>query len=70
VQPKPQILDETPDLDKEIKRKLEQHYVKGLSAYWLKEWQEAAKHFKVILDTHPDYKEFPKSITRPNSKFE
>jgi tetratricopeptide (TPR) repeat protein len=46
-----------PFVDVELQQKLEQLYTKGLSAYWLEEWEQAAYNFQLILEIDPDYKD-------------
>jgi sugar lactone lactonase YvrE/tetratricopeptide (TPR) repeat protein len=46
-----------PFVDVELQQKLEQLYTKGLSAYWLEEWEQAAYNFQLILEIDPDYQD-------------
>ncbi|HEX9840526.1 MAG TPA: family 16 glycoside hydrolase [Anaerolineales bacterium] len=49
------IVETQPFVDVELQQKLERLYTKGLSAYWLDEWEQAAHNFQLILEINPDY---------------
>jgi tripartite motif-containing protein 71 len=53
----PLIVEAEPFIDAELNQKLEQLYTKGLSAYWLEEWEQAAYNFQLILEINPDYQD-------------
>lgn len=45
------VVEAKPFVDVELQQKLEQLYTKGLSAYWLEEWEQAAHNFQLILES-------------------
>jgi serine/threonine protein kinase len=42
--------------DEDTEKLLQELYTKALSAYWLKDWENAARRFKGIAKIDPDYK--------------
>jgi outer membrane protein assembly factor BamD (BamD/ComL family) len=50
-----------PDLPEEIDEALEQRlaelYTRGLSAFWLEEWEKAVRSFEAIVDVRPGYED-------------
>jgi tetratricopeptide (TPR) repeat protein len=46
-----------PELDQELEKRLEQNYVDGLSAYWIKNWDKAQANFRAVIAARPDYKD-------------
>jgi formylglycine-generating enzyme required for sulfatase activity/tetratricopeptide (TPR) repeat protein len=40
-----------------LEHRLEQLYIDGLSAYWIKDWEKALKNFQTIVDLRPDYED-------------
>jgi hypothetical protein len=54
--PRP-IVEAQPFIDVELQQKLQHLYTKGLSAYWLEEWEQAAHNFQLILEINPDYQD-------------
>jgi predicted GH43/DUF377 family glycosyl hydrolase/tetratricopeptide (TPR) repeat protein len=49
-----------PDQD-ELEQKLEDLYTRGLSAFWLEEWDKSAQIFQSILEIRPEY---PDAVTK------
>jgi tetratricopeptide (TPR) repeat protein len=47
----------TGDFDEDVDWQLAALYTRGLSAYWLEEWDKAQTAFKAILDIQPGYKD-------------
>ncbi len=45
------------DVEDEEQVRLEEYYTKGLSAFWLEEWDKSARYFQAIVDVKPDYEE-------------
>jgi alpha-glucoside transport system substrate-binding protein len=46
---------ELPEFDDETEAKLKRLYDTGLAAYWLEEWERAARAFQAIVEARPDY---------------
>lgn len=44
-----------PPVDVERERQLEQRYLDGLDAFWVEEWDEAARCFQAVVDQEPEY---------------
>jgi alpha-glucoside transport system substrate-binding protein len=44
-----------PEFDDEIETKLKRLYDTGLAAYWLEEWERAARAFQAIVEARPEY---------------
>jgi tetratricopeptide (TPR) repeat protein len=55
--PSPVIDQPTGDVDEDVDRRLASLYTKGLSAYWLEEWDKAQSAFNAIVELRPDYKD-------------
>jgi hypothetical protein len=51
------IIETRPFIGVELQQKLERLYTKGLSAYWLEEWEQAAHNFQLISEINPDYQD-------------
>jgi len=48
---------QAPVLDQDKDKRLEQNYIDGLSAYWIKNWDKAQAYFQAVVAEHPDYKD-------------
>ncbi len=46
-----------PILDLDKGKRLEQNYIDGLSAYWIKNWTKAQAYFQAVIAEQPDYKD-------------
>ncbi|HEX6304670.1 MAG TPA: caspase family protein [Anaerolineales bacterium] len=55
--PSPVIEEPLSDVDEDADRRLASLYTKGLSAYWLQEWDKAQSAFSAIVELRPDYKD-------------
>jgi serine/threonine protein kinase len=47
----------TPASDPRIKERMEQDYIEGLSAYWVRDWLKACACFQAVLEVDPTYKD-------------
>jgi hypothetical protein len=45
------------EFDDELEQRLGRLYTRGLSAYWLEEWDKAEAAFRAIAETQPDYQD-------------
>jgi outer membrane protein assembly factor BamD (BamD/ComL family) len=52
--PRPEEI-QLPEFDDEIETRLKHMYDTGLAAYWLDDWDRAARAFQAILDARSDY---------------
>jgi serine/threonine protein kinase len=53
--------------DEEHEKRLEQNYIDGLSAYWIKDWNKALTYFNAVVDAQPDYKDVADLLTEVKS---
>jgi outer membrane protein assembly factor BamD (BamD/ComL family) len=55
--PPPQIPELPEEVDEALEQRLTELYTRGLSAFWLEEWEKAARSFQAIVDVRPDYED-------------
>lgn len=49
-------------LDSRTQARLEQNYIDGLSAYWVRDWEKAQTCFQAVLAVDPTYKDSPQRL--------
>lgn len=47
----------TPATDPRLKERMEQDYIEGLSAYWVRDWLKARACFQAVMELNPSYKD-------------
>ncbi|MGW8249888.1 MAG: hypothetical protein ACWGO1_04540, partial [Anaerolineales bacterium] len=52
------------DVEDEELARIEEYYTRGLSAFWLEEWDKAARYFDAIVDVRPDYEDASVKLTQ------
>ncbi|MGD2176779.1 MAG: MFS transporter, partial [Anaerolineae bacterium] len=55
--PLPEIPTLPEEMDEELEQRLAELYTRGLSAFWLEEWEKAARSFQAIVGVRPDYED-------------
>jgi tetratricopeptide (TPR) repeat protein len=55
--PLSQIPELPEEVDEALEQRLEALYTRGLSAFWLEEWEKAAQSFQAIVQVRPDYED-------------
>jgi outer membrane protein assembly factor BamD (BamD/ComL family) len=55
--PLPEIPTLPEEMDEELEQRLAELYTRGLSAFWLEEWDRAARSFQAIVTVRPNYED-------------
>jgi formylglycine-generating enzyme required for sulfatase activity len=55
--PSPPGSEALPEIDEERAKRLEQLYLDGLGAFWLKHWDKAVRCLQVVVEEHADYRD-------------
>jgi outer membrane protein assembly factor BamD (BamD/ComL family) len=55
--PLPQIPELPEEVDEALEERLAELYTRGLSAFWLEEWDKAVQSFQAIVSVRPDYED-------------
>jgi len=55
------------EFGQELEKRLEQNYIDGLSAYWIKNWDKAQASFQAVVAEFPDYKDVAGLLTEVES---
>ncbi len=58
----------TADTDESFAAELDRRYIRGLSAFWLKEWDAAIGHFQAIVRLRPDYLDTAEKLEQAQSR--
>ncbi|MEJ2353643.1 MAG: caspase family protein, partial [Anaerolineales bacterium] len=66
--PKPEASDPFKESDEEVLQRLNALYTRGLSAYWLEEWDKAQYAFSSIVELQPDYKDAAAKLDEVSKK--
>ena len=48
--------------DPRLKERLEQNYIDGLAAYWVRDWEKASGYFQLVVSANPEYKDATKRL--------
>ena len=60
-------LPELPEeMDEELEQRLAELYTRGLGAFWLEEWEKAARCFQAITEARPDYEDAADKLAEAN----
>ena len=61
-------LDEFPDDQELLQKRLKKIYTSGLSAYWLEDWAKACKYFEELVEINPDYEDAAEKLEQAKTQ--
>lgn len=61
-QPPVQVTVQELPPDPRLKERLEQNYIDGLAAYWVRDWEKASGYFQTVVTADPAYKDAAKRL--------
>jgi len=66
--PLPEIPELPEEVDQELEQRLVDLYTRGLSAFWLEEWEKAIRNFQAIVDVRPEYEDVAEKLAEASQK--